>query len=348
MSNPSAAILTAGSTSRSHGSLPYRRCASSKPATVPGTPTAMWLLWWIVAEYSPFSSRNISACAASGAFSRKSIAVARPSGKRMTMNPPPPMFPACGYVTASAKPVAIAASTAFPPWRRTSAPIRPAVPLAEATIPRGARTTADTVASGGESGAGRTEGGAPGPAAGRAQAAASAATATTTAVARRNETVRLRSVNTCVIPTSARVGDLGDRGIYHGASGPNSGAPPLLPSLHAPSPPPRGCIRHRTCFKPERAFVADPGPARAGGSPLERPPPVALAGDDAVSEASALAVQGPSQPFPVLGRQDFEPEPPDPERDHLEPDQPPGPGFQPREVHEHEIAPELVVPGDPL
>src|SRR5690606_35643826 len=254
----------------------------------------------------------------------------------------------CGYVTASAKPVAIAASTAFPPWRRTSAPIRLAISLAEATIPRGARTTADTVASGGESGAGRTEGGAPGPAAGRAQAAASAATATTTAVARRNETVRLRSVNTCVIPTSARVGDLGDRGIYHGASGPNNGAPPLLPSLHAPSPPPRGCIRHRTCFKPERAFVADLGPARAGGSPLERPPPVALAGDDAVSEASALAVQGPSQPFPVLGRQDFEPEPPDPERDQLEPDQPPGPGFQPREVHEHEIAPELVVPGDPL
>ena len=33
----------------------------------------------------------------------------------MVMNPPPPMFPASIYVTASANPVAIAASTALPP-----------------------------------------------------------------------------------------------------------------------------------------------------------------------------------------------------------------------------------------
>src|SRR5215831_10366058 len=38
------------------------------------------------------------------------------------MKPPPPMFPAVGYVTASAKPVATAASTALPPCLRTSTP----------------------------------------------------------------------------------------------------------------------------------------------------------------------------------------------------------------------------------
>src|SRR5665647_2798429 len=38
------------------------------------------------------------------------------------MKPPPPMFPALGYVTASAKPVATAASTAFPPAFMISTP----------------------------------------------------------------------------------------------------------------------------------------------------------------------------------------------------------------------------------
>src|SRR5262245_28376457 len=38
------------------------------------------------------------------------------------MKPPPPMFPAAGCTTASAKPVATAASTALPPRRRISAP----------------------------------------------------------------------------------------------------------------------------------------------------------------------------------------------------------------------------------
>ena len=44
----------------------------------------------------------------------------------MTMKPPPPMLPAAGCVTASANPVAIAASTALPPARSTSAPAREA------------------------------------------------------------------------------------------------------------------------------------------------------------------------------------------------------------------------------
>src|SRR5579862_2079877 len=41
---------------------------------------------------------------------------------RITMNPPPPMLPALGYVTASANPVATAASTALPPAFMISTP----------------------------------------------------------------------------------------------------------------------------------------------------------------------------------------------------------------------------------
>ena len=40
------------------------------------------------------------------------------------MNPPPPILPACGCVTASAKPTATAASTALPPAFRISTPTR--------------------------------------------------------------------------------------------------------------------------------------------------------------------------------------------------------------------------------
>ena len=56
------------------------------------------------------------------------------------MNPPPPIFPFDGLVTASAKPVAIAASTAFPPALSTSAPASLAILVAETTIPWEART----------------------------------------------------------------------------------------------------------------------------------------------------------------------------------------------------------------
>ena len=38
------------------------------------------------------------------------------------MNPPPPMFPAAGHVTARAKAVATAVSTALPPWLSTARP----------------------------------------------------------------------------------------------------------------------------------------------------------------------------------------------------------------------------------
>src|SRR5687767_10682543 len=51
------------------------------------------------------------------------------------MNPPPPMLPADGCVTASANAVATAASTALPPRRRMSAPISDAIEEVETTSP---------------------------------------------------------------------------------------------------------------------------------------------------------------------------------------------------------------------
>ena len=54
------------------------------------------------------------------------------------MYPPPPRLPANGNVTASAKPVATAASTALPPARMISSPAALASALLLATIELGA------------------------------------------------------------------------------------------------------------------------------------------------------------------------------------------------------------------
>src|ERR1035437_963900 len=70
----------------------------------------------------PEESRYMLREAAWGARSRKSMNVARPSARRTSMKPPPPMFPAAGWVTARANPTATAASTALPPARRTATP----------------------------------------------------------------------------------------------------------------------------------------------------------------------------------------------------------------------------------
>jgi hypothetical protein len=51
------------------------------------------------------------------------------------------MLPAEGRVTANANPVAMAASTAFPPAAKTSAPALLACTVPETTIPWGARTS---------------------------------------------------------------------------------------------------------------------------------------------------------------------------------------------------------------
>jgi hypothetical protein len=60
--------------------------------------------------------------APSGARSRKSINVVRPSARRISIKPPPPMLPALGWVTASANPTAVAASIALPPFFKTCSP----------------------------------------------------------------------------------------------------------------------------------------------------------------------------------------------------------------------------------
>src|SRR5262249_48929112 len=54
---------------------------------------------------------------------------------RTTMNPPPPMLPALGWVTASANAVATAASTALPPFLRIAAPTSDAGADVVITIP---------------------------------------------------------------------------------------------------------------------------------------------------------------------------------------------------------------------
>ena len=74
--------------------------------------------------------------AARGAVSRKSIASGRcPCASREIQNPPPPMLPASGHVTARAKATATAASAALPPCSRISMPTRAAFSSAAATAP---------------------------------------------------------------------------------------------------------------------------------------------------------------------------------------------------------------------
>ncbi len=66
--------------------------------------------------------------------------VVRPSAKRTSMNPPPPMFPAEGCVTASANPTATAASIALPPFFSTATPTSAASGSCATTIACRART----------------------------------------------------------------------------------------------------------------------------------------------------------------------------------------------------------------
>ena len=86
-------------------------------------------------EYAPALSVNMSGVARAGAFSRKSMVVVLPSGKRTTMKPPPPMLPAVGCVTARAKAVATAASMALPPARMTSKPTFEPISSCVTTMP---------------------------------------------------------------------------------------------------------------------------------------------------------------------------------------------------------------------
>src|ERR1700694_1290752 len=71
------------------------------------------------------------------------------------MNPPPPMLPARGSVTASANPTATAASTALPPLRRISTPTLVASGSSLTTMPLLASTGASECAAGAASAAAR-------------------------------------------------------------------------------------------------------------------------------------------------------------------------------------------------
>ena len=80
----------------------------------------MWLLWCtlgVVLAVDQEHGRRRARPARSRGSRRPP---ARPSPGGITMNPPPPMLPATGKVTASAKAVATAASTALPPSFSTS------------------------------------------------------------------------------------------------------------------------------------------------------------------------------------------------------------------------------------
>src|SRR5438445_11772353 len=121
----------AGSKRRDHGSFPRRRCASSYAATAPGTVTdsgpstfASFLPAghpYMPDRVPPPKSSNISGRDASGARVDPSNELDLPS--RQTTRPaiPPSPLP-IGDVTPSAKAVARAASSAFPPSRRISTP----------------------------------------------------------------------------------------------------------------------------------------------------------------------------------------------------------------------------------
>ena len=129
----------AGCISSAHGRLPKCLDAYSRPATVPGTPDALYPV--MLSRVSlPAASRYMSCDAASGARSRKSMKVVRPSASRTSMNPPPPMLPALECVTASANPTATAASMAFPPDSRIFRPACVAWVSRETTMPWRART----------------------------------------------------------------------------------------------------------------------------------------------------------------------------------------------------------------
>ncbi len=91
----------AGCITISKGILPYRSSAVTIPSTVPGTPTAKIPSQLNSGLNSP-SFTYIFLVARAGTFSLKSNAVEVPSESSITINPPPPIFPALGSVTAKA------------------------------------------------------------------------------------------------------------------------------------------------------------------------------------------------------------------------------------------------------
>src|SRR4051812_35384951 len=81
---PFEASSTAGDRLSAHFRLPYFVTASSKPRTVPGTPDDRQPST-LSRVRSPFASRYMLRVDFSGARSRKSMKVVRPSAKRISM-----------------------------------------------------------------------------------------------------------------------------------------------------------------------------------------------------------------------------------------------------------------------
>ena len=79
---------------------------------------------------------NMSRSAAAGAVSRASSASTRPSASRISTKAPPPSPAEKGWVTPTAKAVAIAASMALPPRSSMARPARAASFWVDTTMPR--------------------------------------------------------------------------------------------------------------------------------------------------------------------------------------------------------------------
>ena len=88
------------------------------------------------------AARYMSRVAAAGAVSRASRAKTSPSGVRISAKAPPPSPAEKGWVTATAKAVATAASTALPPAARIEAPAWAAREEELTTMPPSATTGA--------------------------------------------------------------------------------------------------------------------------------------------------------------------------------------------------------------
>jgi hypothetical protein len=121
--------------------LPNLLCASVQLATAPGTVS--------VAGRMPRNGISLMPLSRNQPMSAR--AAARPPPSRnlifpdlpswISQNASPPMLVMCGYKTANAALVAIAASTADPPARNTSTPAAEASACGEVTMPLGASVT---------------------------------------------------------------------------------------------------------------------------------------------------------------------------------------------------------------
>ena len=135
---PFAASSIAGCTRSAHGLVPYLWLAYSSRAPCRGRRPR-----GIRSRILRRLAGRVEVHVARGRLRRMFAEiddVLRPSARRISMKPPPPMLPALGWVTASASPTAAAASMALPPFFKTCNPVSVACRSRETTIPCRART----------------------------------------------------------------------------------------------------------------------------------------------------------------------------------------------------------------